>query len=94
MATVMAHQWTIYDFGGFPQELFEIIYPAPPNPGLADGCVSSSFVVKKGSNFFSRISGCMPLPLRPRVVAAFGWQSIDSYEVLYKTFVGVNINYM
>lgn len=34
--TAMQKPQTIHDFGGFPQALFDVQYPAPGNPGLAD----------------------------------------------------------
>ncbi len=33
--TAMAMPQTIHDFGGFPQALFDVQYPAPGDPGLA-----------------------------------------------------------
>lgn len=34
--TAMSNPKTIHDFGGFPQQLFDVQYPAPGNPELAD----------------------------------------------------------
>ncbi|OYU81240.1 MAG: 4,5-DOPA dioxygenase extradiol [Flavobacterium sp. BFFFF1] len=34
--TAMPNPKTIHDFGGFPQALFEVQYPAPGNPSLAE----------------------------------------------------------
>ena len=35
MVTAMPHPRTIHDFGGFPEKLYEMRYPAPGDPALA-----------------------------------------------------------
>lgn len=36
LVTAMPQPKTIHDFGGFPNELYQVQYPAPGNPALAD----------------------------------------------------------
>lgn len=38
--TAMEHPRTIYDFGGFPEALYQIKYPAPGNPSLVKETMS------------------------------------------------------
>ena len=39
--TAMQHPQTIHDFGGFPQELYAVKYPAPGNPELAKEAIET-----------------------------------------------------
>ena len=39
--TAMQHPQTIHDFGGFPQELYAVQYPAPGNPELAKEAIQT-----------------------------------------------------
>ena len=46
--TAMEHPQTIHDFGGFPKALFDVQYPAPGDPKLAEetlGLITSTKVV-------------------------------------------------
>jgi 4,5-DOPA dioxygenase extradiol len=46
--TAMAQPSTIHDFGGFPNELFEVQYPAPGNPELAQKVKSLISIAETG----------------------------------------------
>ena len=49
--TAMEKPETIHDFGGFPKELYDVQYPAPGNPELADRIKSLITVTKIESDF-------------------------------------------
>lgn len=49
--TAMEQPLTIHDFGGFPQELFDMQYPAPGDPALADDIASLLEPVKVAPDY-------------------------------------------
>ena len=53
---------TIHDFGSFPQELFEVEYPAPGSPELAAGIISMVTATRVGSDLGRGLDhGCWSL---------------------------------
>ena len=58
--TAMEHPKTIHDFGGFPQALYEIEYPAPGSPELADEIVKALTLspIEKDENEWGLDHGC------------------------------------
>ena len=44
----------IYDFGGFPEELYKIVYPAPGAPDIA----ANALALLKSAGFTAGIDGC------------------------------------
>jgi 4,5-DOPA dioxygenase extradiol len=57
MATANAKPETIHDFGGFPEQLYKIRYPAPGAPGLATRVVE----LLKGAGITAGQDGCRGL---------------------------------
>jgi len=51
LVTAMEQPRTIHDFGGFPKALYEVQYPAPGSPGLADEVKSLITSATVGSDF-------------------------------------------
>ena len=49
--TAMERPQTIHDFGGFPRELYEVQYPAPGSPGLAEETKRSIAGTEVGLDF-------------------------------------------
>src|SRR5512135_1124379 len=50
LVTSMEKPKTIHDFGGFPEELYRVDYPAPGNPGLAQELQSLITGIKIGAD--------------------------------------------
>jgi 4,5-DOPA dioxygenase extradiol len=49
--TAMENPKTIHDFGGFPARLYEVVYPAPGDPGLAEATSSLIKRTKVGLDY-------------------------------------------
>jgi 4,5-DOPA dioxygenase extradiol len=63
--TAMEHPKTIHDFSGFPQELFNVQYPSPGDPALADELINTitKFQVKP-DNSWGLDHGCWSILCR------------------------------